>query len=103
MLPSPWYSKINLDYYPIPFSLIEKDKHLEALVEKLCLRFRVTKTERQWRDLAFCLSNFTYSDKAVKKLIENFECFSDKLHEDSVYEAFNTIMTMVSLVFPSYI
>ena len=77
------------------FSLIEKDKHLEALVEKLCLRFRVTKTERQWRDLAFCLSIFTYSDKAVKKLIENFECFSDKLHEDTVYEAFNTIMTMV--------
>ena len=31
--------------------LIEKDKHLESLVEKLCQRFRVTKTERQWRDL----------------------------------------------------
>lgn len=74
-------------------SLIEKDKHLEALVEKLCLRFRVTKTERQWRDLSFCLSIFSYSEKAIKKLIENFECFSDKLHEDSVHEAFNTIMT----------
>ena len=31
--------------------LIEKDKHSESLVEKLCQRFRVTKTERQWRDL----------------------------------------------------
>ena len=31
--------------------LIEKDKHLESLVEKLCQRVRVTKTERQWRDL----------------------------------------------------
>ena len=35
---------------------------------------------------------FTYSEKAVKKLIENFECYGDKLHEDVVYEAFNTIM-----------
>ena len=35
--------------------LIEKDKHLESLVEKLCQRFRVTKTERQWRDLVSVL------------------------------------------------
>jgi condensin complex subunit 1 len=37
--------------------LIEKDKHLESLVEKLCQRFRVTKTERQWRDLVSFLTN----------------------------------------------
>ena len=37
--------------------LIEKDKHSESLVEKLCQRFRVTKTERQWRDLVSL--NFT--------------------------------------------
>merc|ERR1712061_244121 len=74
-------------------ALIEKDKHLESLVEKLCHRFRVTKTERQWRDLAFCLSMFNYNEKAIKKLVENFACYSDKLHEDYVYEAFNTIMT----------
>ena len=36
--------------------LIEKDKHLESLVEKLCQRFRVTKTERQWRDLVTFLT-----------------------------------------------
>merc|ERR1712029_461066 len=74
-------------------ALIEKDKHLESLVEKLCLRFRVTKTERQWRDLAFCLSMFNYNDKAIKKLVDDFACYSDKLHEDYVYEAFNTIIT----------
>merc|ERR1711997_1221889 len=74
-------------------ALIEKDKHLESLVEKLCLRFRVTKTERQWRDLAFCLSMFNYNDKAIKKLNDNFASYSDKLHEDYVYEALNTIIT----------
>ena len=40
--------------------LIEKDKHLESLVEKLCLRFRATRTERQWRDISYCLSLFPY-------------------------------------------
>ena len=40
--------------------LIEKDKLLESLVEKLCLRFRATKTERQWRDISYCLSLFPY-------------------------------------------
>merc|ERR1712228_560044 len=74
-------------------ALIEKDKHLESLVEKLCLRFRVTKTERQWRDLAFSLCMFNYNEKAIKKLVDNFACYSDKLHEDYVYEAFNTIIT----------
>ena len=49
-------------------ALIEKDKHLESLVEKLCHRFRATHSERQWRDLAYCLSLFPFGDKAVKKL-----------------------------------
>ena len=72
--------------------LIEKDKHLESLVEKLCQRFRVTNCERQWRDLAFCLSLFKYNDRAVKKLAENFLCFSDKLHEEEVNNAFLGIL-----------
>ena len=72
--------------------LIEKDKHLESLVEKLCQRFRVTSCERQWRDLSFCLSLFKYSDKAIKKLAENFLCFSDKLHEDEVHNVFLGIL-----------
>ena len=72
--------------------LIEKDKHLESLVEKLCLRFRVTNCERQWRDLAFCLSLFKYSDRAIKKLADNFLCFSDKLHEEEVNNAFLGIL-----------
>ena len=72
--------------------LIEKDKHLEALVEKLCHRFRLTESERQWRDLAYCLSLFKFSDKAVKKLVDNFSCFSDKLHEEDVFNAFAGIL-----------
>ena len=72
--------------------LIDKDKHSESLVEKLCHRFHATTTERQWRDIGFCLSIFNYNDKAAKKFIDNFNCFSDKLHEDSLYEAVLTIL-----------
>ena len=73
--------------------LIDKDKHSESLVEKLCHRFHATTTERQWRDIGFCLSIFNYNDKAAKKFIDNFNCFSDKLHEDSLYEAVLAILT----------
>ena len=47
----------------------------EALVEKLCQRFRMTNTERQWRDVAFCLAQLSYTEKSFKKLMdkENFE------------------------------
>ncbi len=46
--------------------LIEKDKHLESLVEKLCHRFRACPdSPRQWRDLSYCLSLFTYADKVA--------------------------------------
>ena len=64
-------------------------------VEKLCHRFHATTTERQWRDIGFCLSIFNYNDKAAKRFIENFSCFSDKLHEDSLYEAVLAILTQV--------
>lgn len=73
--------------------LIDKDKHLESLVEKLCLRFHATQTQRQWRDLAYCLSIFNYNEKAAKKFMENFPCYADKLHEDAVYEAVVNILT----------
>jgi len=73
--------------------LIDKDKHLESLVEKLCHRFHATTTERQWRDLAFCLSIFNYNEKAAKKFMDNFSCYADKLHEDVLYEAINAILT----------
>lgn len=53
------------------FTFIEKDKQAEAIVEKLCQRFQLAETERQWRDIAFCLSLLPFkSEKSVKKLIE---------------------------------
>lgn len=74
-------------------SFIQKDRQSESLVEKLCHRFRATKTERQWRDLAFCLSMLSYNERGVRKLQENFACFHDKLAEDDVYQCFLIIVS----------
>lgn len=74
------------------FTFIQKDKQSESLVEKLCQRFRVTKTERQWRDLAFCLSLLSFNEKAVRKLQENFTCYGDKLADDNLYHYFTSIL-----------
>ncbi|XP_022241936.1 condensin complex subunit 1-like [Limulus polyphemus] len=75
------------------FSFIEKDKQLESLVEKLCHRFRATRTDRQNQDLAFCLSLLPYSERSIRKLQENLTCFADKLNDNAVYESFVCIMT----------
>ncbi|ORY31954.1 non-SMC mitotic condensation complex subunit 1-domain-containing protein [Naematelia encephala] len=53
------------------FTFIEKEKQAEAIVEKLCQRFRLATEERQWRDISFCLSLLPFkSERSVKKLIE---------------------------------
>jgi len=58
-----------------------------------CLCFDGFRCERQWRDLAFCLSLLSYNERSVRKLQENFTCFGDKLSEEFVYSCFVTIVT----------
>ncbi|XP_045448315.1 condensin complex subunit 1 [Melitaea cinxia] len=77
-------------------SLIQKDRQMEALVEKLCQRFKLSTDERQWRDLAYCLSLFTYNERSLRKLIENLDCYKDKLHCHGVMESFTTLMNNTS-------
>lgn len=74
-------------------SYITKDKQTESLVEKLCQRFRTARSERQWRDLAYCLSLLPFTDRCIRKMQENFECFGDKLTEEAVYQSFMTVVS----------
>lgn len=76
--------------------LIQKDRQVESLVEKLVLRFRVTNEERQWRDIAYCLSLLTYTEKTIRKLIDNVQDFKDKVQIEEVHECFKTIITNTS-------
>lgn len=73
--------------------LIDKDRQVESLVDKLCLRFKVTSIERQWRDIAYCLSLLRHTEKTLKKLIDHIPQFKDKIQSDEVMECFKTIIT----------
>jgi len=73
--------------------LISKDRQIESLVDKLCYRFKMTEQERQWRDIAFCLSLLSYTEKTIKKLIENIGFFKDKVQIQEVYDFFRQIIT----------
>ncbi|XP_063825946.1 condensin complex subunit 1, partial [Ostrinia nubilalis] len=77
-------------------SLIQKDRQMEALVEKLCQRFKLSTEERQWRDLAYCLSLFSYNERSLRKLIENLDCYKDKLHCSGVMDSFTALMNNTS-------
>uniref|UniRef100_A0AAR2JZD2 Condensin complex subunit 1 n=1 Tax=Pygocentrus nattereri TaxID=42514 RepID=A0AAR2JZD2_PYGNA len=74
------------------FSYITKERQTESLVEKLCQRFRTAKTERQWADLAVSLSLLSMCERGFKKLQECWDCYSDKLAEDAVYQPLLSIM-----------
>uniref|UniRef100_A0A8C6WC48 Condensin complex subunit 1 n=1 Tax=Nannospalax galili TaxID=1026970 RepID=A0A8C6WC48_NANGA len=69
-------------------SYITKDKQTESLVEKLCQRFRTARTERQYRDLAYCVSQLPLTERGLRKMFDNFDCFGDKLTDESVFNAF---------------
>ncbi|XP_020087513.1 condensin complex subunit 1 isoform X2 [Ananas comosus] len=71
---------------------IKKDKQMEALVEKLCNRFTGVTDTRQWEYIAYCLSQLTFSEKGLKKLIESFKVYEHVLSEDSVMNHFRSIV-----------
>lgn len=73
-------------------SYITKDKQTESLVEKLCQRFRTAQTERQYRDLAYCVSQLPLTERGLRKMLDNFDCFGDKLSDESIFSAFLSIL-----------
>lgn len=76
------------------FTFIDKEKQAESIVQKLCERFRLTSDERQWRDIAFCLSLLPYkSDRSVKRLLEGLPLYNHTLREPSVFKRFEEILT----------
>ncbi|KAL9940062.1 hypothetical protein V8E36_000767 [Tilletia maclaganii] len=84
------------------FGFIDKEKQAENVVDKLCQRFRLTSEERQWRDIAFCLSLLPYkSERSIKKLVEGLPFYQDKLHSEAVYLRFSEILAKARANRPS--
>jgi condensin complex subunit 1 len=73
-------------------ALIQKEKQCESLVEKIILRLGASRTERQSRDLVFCLSLLTFNERSLRRILEHWNCISDKIHEQAVAETLNTIL-----------
>ncbi|BFF96257.1 condensin complex subunit 1 [Drosophila madeirensis] len=73
--------------------LIQKDRQIETLVEKLCLRFPVARVERQWRDIAYCLSLLSYNERSLNKLLDNMQHYRDKVQNDEVFQSFRLIIS----------
>ncbi|XP_075408284.1 condensin complex subunit 1-like isoform X2 [Tenrec ecaudatus] len=73
-------------------SYITKDKQTESLVEKLCQRFRTARTERQYRDLAYSVSQLPLTERGLRKMLDNFDCFGDKLSDPAIFSAFLLIV-----------
>ncbi|MCO5566082.1 hypothetical protein L7F22_019758 [Adiantum nelumboides] len=76
------------------FQFVDKERQAENVVEKLCQRFRLSSEERQWRDIAFCLSLLPFkSDRSMKRLIEGLPFYQDKLYDPTVFKRFTEILT----------
>ncbi|KAL4554468.1 hypothetical protein LXL04_039298 [Taraxacum kok-saghyz] len=63
---------------------IKKDKQMEALVEKLCHRFSGVTDARQWENISYCLSQLSFTDKGIKKLIDLFKVYEHVLSNETV-------------------
>jgi condensin complex subunit 1 len=74
-------------------SFIEKERQTDGLIDKICQRFRVSRTEQQSRDLAFCLSLLNCSERGMKKLLENLPCYQGLLSDDVLYNLFMQILS----------
>ncbi|KAF8395656.1 hypothetical protein HHK36_019606 [Tetracentron sinense] len=74
-------------------SSIKKDKQMEALVEKLCNRFSGVTDIKQWEYISYCLSQLTFTEKGIKKLMELFKTYERVLSEDSVMDHFKNIIS----------
>ncbi|XP_047172089.1 condensin-1 complex subunit CAP-D2 isoform X2 [Vigna umbellata] len=71
---------------------IKKDRQMEALVEKLCHRFSGVTDVRQWEYISYCLSQLSFTEKGMKKLIDLFKSYEHVLSEDSVMDHFRNIL-----------
>ncbi|KAL7299993.1 hypothetical protein TKK_0007307 [Trichogramma kaykai] len=72
--------------------LLQKDRQVDSIIEKLCSRFKLATTERQWRDLSYCLSLLKFSAKGIRVLMKDLPLLKEKIHNEDVQKALNVIV-----------
>ncbi|XP_017876679.1 condensin complex subunit 1 [Ceratina calcarata] len=73
-------------------SLLQKETQIDAIINKICARFKLATSERQWCDFAYCLSLLQFSPKSVRCLIESLPQLKEKLHNKQVLKALQSIV-----------
>ncbi|KAI8908508.1 non-SMC mitotic condensation complex subunit 1-domain-containing protein [Gorgonomyces haynaldii] len=78
---------------------ITKERQNEAIVEKLCYRFKSCDTERAWTDVGYCLSLLSFgTEKSLKKLQDALPLYSDKLYSEQLFKNLNDILNKIKTV-----
>lgn len=72
--------------------MINKNKQLENLVERFCIKFSLTDDEKKCANIAYCLTLITYNDKALSKLLDHFDLYKHLLHNKDIYALFEEIL-----------
>ncbi|XP_046144629.1 condensin complex subunit 1-like isoform X3 [Osmia bicornis bicornis] len=78
--------------FRIILNLLQKEKHVDSIIDKICARFKLATTERQWRDFAYCLSLLQFSAKSLRRLIESLPLLKEKIHHNQVSKALQSII-----------
>lgn len=73
-------------------NLLQKEKQIDSIIDKICARFKLATTERQWRDFAYCLSLMQFSVKSIRHLIESLPLLKDKIHHKQVLKALQSVI-----------
>ncbi|XP_066603695.1 condensin complex subunit 1 [Prorops nasuta] len=72
--------------------LMQKEKQVDSIIDKICTRFKLANTELQWRNLSYCLSLLQFNSKSIRRLIESLPLLKEKIHNRQVLKALNNII-----------
>ncbi|GIY24980.1 condensin complex subunit 1 [Caerostris extrusa] len=70
---------------------VEKEKLVEGLVEKLCIRFTGLSNDVQLHELTFCLSILTLNDKCYSKLMEFKNMLKERMSDPVILKYITNI------------
>ena len=80
-------------------SFVKKDKQADLLFERLIIRLSLAQTVRQRRNIAYCISELSVSQKGLKKLIESFKSLREALHDSQVFENIRSTVSKAKRAF----
>lgn len=75
------------------FPLINKDRQVESIVDKLCIRLKESTDDIQAYYISYCLMTIKYTEKSLSKLSDNITYYSTKLKNPKVYNSFNILIS----------